>query len=62
MSAAEFVRRHYGVPAKLGMRVTVNGRPGIVTGFACARIRVRFEDDADEYPEIAEEFEKEMTK
>jgi len=30
MSDCEYVREHYGVPAEIGRRVTVYGKPGII--------------------------------
>jgi hypothetical protein len=40
---AEYVRTTYGVPAKRGMRVTVDGRPGVITSFRQGKLRVRFD-------------------
>lgn len=40
---AEYVRATYGVPAKRGGRVTVDGRPGVITSFKAGKIRVRFD-------------------
>lgn len=42
MNDAEYVRTTYGVPAKRGGRVTVDGRPGVITGFRHGKLRVRF--------------------
>lgn len=39
--SAEYVRSHYGVPAKRGMRITIDGRPATIVGFAGARLRIR---------------------
>lgn len=39
--SAEYVRQHYGVPAKRGMRITIDGRPATIVGFAGARLRIR---------------------
>lgn len=41
---ADYVRRYYGVPAKRGIRVVVDGRPGVVAGFSGQYLRVRFDD------------------
>jgi hypothetical protein len=41
----DYVRRYYGVPAKRGMRVTVNGLPGRITSAAGQYIRVLFDGD-----------------
>lgn len=45
MTSADYVREHYQVPAKKGMRVTMDGRPGVITGFVSAYVRVRFDGD-----------------
>lgn len=39
--SAEYVRNYYSVPAKRGMRITVDGRPATIVGFAGARLRIR---------------------
>lgn len=39
--SAEYVRNYYGVPAKRGMRITVDGRPATIVGFDGARLRIR---------------------
>lgn len=39
-----YVRRYYGVPAEIGRRVTVGGRPGIITADRGAYIGVTFDD------------------
>jgi hypothetical protein len=41
----DYVRRAYGVPAKRGLRVTVDGRPGVITRGYGGRIRVRFDGE-----------------
>lgn len=38
-----YIRRHYGVPAKRGMRVTALGDPGVITGSNDARLRIRLD-------------------
>ena len=43
--SAEYVRRHYGVPAKRGMRVTVEGKPGVIVSFIQQYIGVRFDGE-----------------
>lgn len=40
-----YVRRYYGVPADFGRRVTVGGRPGIITADRGAYIGVTFDDE-----------------
>jgi hypothetical protein len=37
----DYIRQSYGVPAKRGMRITIDGRPATITGSAGARLRVR---------------------
>ncbi|AJT42401.1 hypothetical protein [Psychromicrobium lacuslunae] len=44
MSAA-YVRRYYGVPAKRGVRVTVEGRPGVIVSFPEQYIGVRLDGE-----------------
>lgn len=41
----DYVRQRYGVPAKRGMRVTVDGKPGRITSGAGHYIRVRFDGE-----------------
>src|SRR5690606_12323982 len=48
------IRDHYGVPARRGMRVTVDGRPGVITSAergGTLRLRVRL--DGERRPVIA---------
>jgi hypothetical protein len=40
-----YVRRYYSVPAEIGRRVTVGGRPGIITADHGAYIGVTFDDE-----------------
>jgi hypothetical protein len=40
-----YVRRYYSVPAEIGRKVTVGGRPGIITADRGAYIGVTFDDD-----------------
>lgn len=42
---AEYVRRYYGVPAKRGARVTVDGRPGRIVSFPGQYLGVRFDGE-----------------
>lgn len=44
MSAA-YVRRYYRVPAKRGMRVIADGKPGVITAFEGQYIRVRLDGE-----------------
>jgi hypothetical protein len=46
----DYVREYYGVPAKRGMRVTVDGRPGRITSGNGHYIRVLF--DGERRPSI----------
>lgn len=48
--SADYVRRYYKVPAKRGMRVTVDGKPGVITSFPGAYIAVRFDGTAHPKP------------
>ena len=43
--SASYVREHYKVPAKRGMRVLVDDRPGTIVGFRGQYLRVRFDLD-----------------
>lgn len=47
---AEYVRQRYGVPAKRGMRVLVDDRPGIIASFDGGYVRVRFDGDTRSTP------------
>ena len=42
---AAYVRRYYGVPAKRGMRVVADGKPGLIVGFSDQYIRVRLDGE-----------------
>lgn len=44
MTAREYVRTYYKVPAKRGGRVVVDGKAGRITSFRGGYIRVRFDD------------------
>lgn len=46
--SAEYVRRYYGVPAKRGMTVTVDGKVGKIVGFRGPHLRVRL--DGEKHP------------
>ena len=41
----DYVRSYYGVPARRGMRVTVDGREGVITSGAQHYIRVLLDGD-----------------
>jgi len=41
----EYVRKNYNVPARVGMRVTVNGKPGIIAEDRGHHIGVNFDSD-----------------
>lgn len=44
----DYIRERYKVPAKRGARVTYEGRPGTVTGFRGAYIKVRLDGEQRE--------------
>jgi hypothetical protein len=41
----DYIRQYYGVPAKRGMRITIDGRPAKIVGSAGARLRIRRDDE-----------------
>lgn len=41
----EYVREHYGVPAEVGRRVTVSGKPGVIAADRGHYIGVNFDAD-----------------
>lgn len=41
-SGLDYISEHYGVPAKIGARVTHNNRRGKITGYHVANVRVLF--------------------
>jgi hypothetical protein len=43
--ACDYIRRHYGVPADLGRRVTVYGKPGVIAADRGHHIGVVFDGD-----------------
>lgn len=43
--SCEYVRNHYGVPAAIGRRVVVNGRPGVIAMDRGNYIGVNFDND-----------------
>lgn len=43
--SADYIRRYYGVPAKRGERVTVDGKAGRIVGFDGPHLRVRFDGE-----------------
>jgi hypothetical protein len=48
--SAKYVRDYYQVPAKRGMRVVADGKPGVITGFAGPSIRVRLDGEKHSAP------------
>ena len=40
-----YIRQYYGVPATLGTRVIVDGRPGVIVGFQDGKLLVHFASD-----------------
>lgn len=47
---AEWVREHYQVPAKRWMRITFQGKPGVITSFGRACLRVRLDGETRSIP------------
>lgn len=45
-----YIRRTYGVPAKRGMRVVANGKPGVITGTVSASLRIRLDGERHSAP------------
>lgn len=45
MSAFEYIKSTYGVPAEIGRRVTVYGKPGIIAKDCGHYIGVNFDED-----------------
>ena len=43
--SAEYGRNYYGVPAKRGMRIVANGKPGTIVGFDGEHLRVRIDGE-----------------
>lgn len=43
-SPIAYVRARYSVPAQRGMRVVMDGQPGVITGACGGFVRVRFDD------------------
>lgn len=43
--SAKYVRDYYKVPAKRGMRVVANGKPGTIIGFSGAHLRIRLDGE-----------------
>lgn len=41
----DYIRAFYGVPAKKGLRVTVNGKPGKIISARSARVVVRLDGE-----------------
>lgn len=45
MKPAEYVRSYYNVPAKRGMRITIEGKPATIVGFRNAHLRIRIDGE-----------------
>lgn len=45
MSGCDYVRKHYNVPAEIGRRVVVDGKPGIIAEDRGHHIGVNFDSD-----------------
>lgn len=43
--SAEYVRNYYKVPAKRGMRIVADGKPGKIVGFDGQYLRVRLDGE-----------------
>lgn len=43
--SCEYVKQHYGVPAEIGRRVVINGKPGIIAADRGHYIGVTFDTD-----------------
>lgn len=46
----DYIRSYYQVPAKKGMRVVVDGKPGVVTGACGASLRIRLDGEKHSAP------------
>jgi hypothetical protein len=46
MSSLEYIREYYGVPADIGRRVTVYGKPGVIVGGHGAYLSVNLDSDS----------------
>jgi hypothetical protein len=59
-----YIREQYGVPAKRGGRVKFKGKPGTITGFHNAYLRIRLDGERVSgvyHPTWEIEYEKEAT-
>jgi hypothetical protein len=43
--SAQYVRTYYGVPAKRGMRIAIQGKPATIVGFSGAHLRLRVDGE-----------------
>lgn len=50
MTSQTYIQFCYGVPAKRGMKVKVDGKPGTITHFLGAQIMVRFDGEKRSKP------------
>lgn len=48
--SAQYVRDYYGVPAKRGQRIIVDGRPGVITSFDRSGAHINVRLDGDKHP------------
>lgn len=68
MTRMQRIREYYGVPAKRGMRIVMDGRHGVITGttYGPMYLRVRFDDEPKFtqpiHPTWEVEYPKEDTK
>ena len=42
----EYIRETYGVPAKVGMKVIADGKPGKITGYRGAYLKIKLEGES----------------
>ena len=45
-----WIRQHYNVPAKRGVRVEIDGKRGVITGTSGPHLRVRLDGDKHAVP------------
>jgi len=41
----QFIRKHYGVPAKRGLPVAVEGKRGVITGSCGSHLKIRIDGE-----------------
>jgi hypothetical protein len=40
----DYIRKHYGVPADIGRKITFEGQTGVIVGYNGANLKVNFDD------------------